>query len=49
MEKGINAYNIFVRKNNVRDHLGDLDVDVRVILKQKYALTMWTRFIWLRI
>jgi hypothetical protein len=33
-----------------RDHLEDLDIDRRIILKcilGKYGVRMWTRFIWL--
>jgi hypothetical protein len=35
-----------------RDHLGELYVDSRMILKgilKKYNLRVWTGFIWLRI
>jgi hypothetical protein len=35
-----------------RNHLGDLDVDGRIILTQilqKYSVKMWTGFIWLSI
>jgi hypothetical protein len=36
----------------VRDHLGDLDVDRRIILEwilEKFIGKVWTGFIWLRI
>jgi hypothetical protein len=35
-----------------RGHLGDLDVDRRILLKQilkKWGVKLWAEFIWLRI
>jgi hypothetical protein len=34
-----------------RDHLGDLGIDGRIILKlslKKLGMKMWTEFVWLR-
>jgi hypothetical protein len=51
MRKLRNEY-ILVGNLKGRDHLKDLDVHARIILKwiiQKQSVRLWTGFIWLRI
>jgi hypothetical protein len=47
-----NAYSILVEYPAGKRRLGDLGVDMRIILKwiiRKYGGKLWTRCIWLRI
>ena len=52
MEERRGVYRILVGKPGERDHLGDPDVDGRIILRwifRKWEVGVWTESIWLRI
>jgi hypothetical protein len=47
-----NANKILVGKHERSNHLGDIDIDGRIILKcnlNKYDMRMWAQLIWLLI
>jgi hypothetical protein len=49
-EKRVHSFSLQTCKE--RGHLGDLNIDGRIILKwliKKYVVRMWTDFMWLRI